>query len=425
MTIQMLYLLETPVGIALFNESTLISKMVYPSSHVAVESVKKLNAITDNSHTITDEIDSFLTKNLSPASDVNTLSPELVSLLRGKYKVNAVCQPDDEFRKLRTHAFKWFDLNKDVYNAMALRISHKLIHGVQSDVQVVSTLNTIEEMDKSINNRVMRIREWYSLHFPELNTVSDNFTYLKYIMEVGNRKDFLNINLIINDIDGINDGNINEPIMTNDIPENVRTMAANSMGVEITAHDVGKIKNNAQDILKDMKYRTSLLSYLKNKCQESFPSLFCLIGEVLMAKLIKKVGSISKLASMPSSTIQILGAEKAFNEAVKNMGNTPKYGIIFESKYISRASSEHKGRIARALSNKIALCARVDLQYSTSGDAQLLEFGKKTRIAMDKIVEKLEDHNKVEKKSTKMQKRKFISVKEYDQSRDGVKHQRK
>ena len=38
-----------------------------------------------------------------------------------------------------------------------------------------------------------------------------------------------------------------------------------------------------------------------------------------------------------SSTVQILGAEKALFRALKTRGNTPKYGLIFHSSFIGRA----------------------------------------------------------------------------------------
>merc|ERR1711981_1063989 len=60
-------------------------------------------------------------------------------------------------------------------------------------------------------------------------------------------------------------------------------------------------------------------------------------------------------------------------------GNTPKYGLIFHSSFISRASSKCKGRISRYLANKCALSARIDAfsEFVTA------EYGK----AMNKQVE--------------------------------------
>ena len=66
--------------------------------------------------------------------------------------------------------------------------------------------------------------------------------------------------------------------------------------------------------------------------------------------------------------MQILGAEKALFRALKSKGNTPKYGLIFHSTFIGRATAKNKGRISRYLANKCAMSARIDAfsDYITS-----------------------------------------------------------
>ena len=90
------------------------------------------------------------------------------------------------------------------------------------------------------------------------------------------------------------------------------------------------------------------------------PNLASLIGETVGSKLIAHSGSLVNLAKYPASTIQILGAEKALFRALKTKGKTPKYGLIFNSTFIGRASQPNKGRISRYLANKCAIAARVD-----------------------------------------------------------------
>jgi len=103
------------------------------------------------------------------------------------------------------------------------------------------------------------------------------------------------------------------------------------------------------------------------------PNTSSLIGEVVGARLINKAGSLISLAKYPASTIQILGAEKALFRALKSRkGNTPKYGLIFNSSFIGRAKPQDKGRISRYLSNKCAIAARIDAFYDYSTHA----FGK-------------------------------------------------
>ena len=45
---------------------------------------------------------------------------------------------------------------------------------------------------------------------------------------------------------------------------------------------------------------------------------------------------------------------------MKTRGNTPKYGLIYHSSHIGKASTQNKGRISRYLANKCAIASRID-----------------------------------------------------------------
>eukprot|EP01035_Chromulina_nebulosa_P037584 gene37584-50742_t len=107
-------------------------------------------------------------------------------------------------------------------------------------------------------------------------------------------------------------------------------------------------------------YRKQLFSYLEDKMAVVAPNLSSLIGETVAARLIQKAGSLTSLAKCPASTVQILGAEKALFRALKTKGNTPKYGLIYHSSFIGRASAKNKGRISRYLANKCSIASRID-----------------------------------------------------------------
>lgn len=76
--------------------------------------------------------------------------------------------------------------------------------------------------------------------------------------------------------------------------------------------------------------------------------------------MISRAGSLTNLAKLPASTIQILGAEKALFRALKTRTKTPKYGLLFHSSFIGRAVPKNKGRISRFLANKCAIASRID-----------------------------------------------------------------
>lgn len=88
------------------------------------------------------------------------------------------------------------------------------------------------------------------------------------------------------------------------------------------------------------------------------PNLTAILGESVGAKLLTHSGGLNNLSKLPSSTIQIMGAEKALFRAIKKRASTPKYGLLFNSTFITRATK--KGKMSRMLANKCALASRLD-----------------------------------------------------------------
>ncbi len=102
------------------------------------------------------------------------------------------------------------------------------------------------------------------------------------------------------------------------------------------------------------KLDSHLLSLVKKRC----PHLVSVSSHIIAARLIAAAGSLEKLACMPSSKIQVLGAEKALFRHLKTGSKPPKYGIIFF--HDSVLNSSDKGKAARRLASKIAIAARQD-----------------------------------------------------------------
>jgi nucleolar protein 56 len=78
------------------------------------------------------------------------------------------------------------------------------------------------------------------------------------------------------------------------------------------------------------------------------------------ARIISKAGSLARLATLPASTIQILGAEKALFRALKTGARPPKHGLLFQHPLIHSAPKWQRGKIARAVASKVAIAARID-----------------------------------------------------------------
>ena len=119
------------------------------------------------------------------------------------------------------------------------------------------------------------------------------------------------------------------------------------------------------------------------------PNLTALLGETIGAKLLTHAGGLNKLAKLPSSTIQILGAEKALFRAIKKKGSTPKYGLLFNSSYISRANQTSKGKISRMLANKCALASRLDHFLIKPSN----KFGVKFKEQLEERLQKPDDND--------------------------------
>jgi nucleolar protein 56 len=90
------------------------------------------------------------------------------------------------------------------------------------------------------------------------------------------------------------------------------------------------------------------------------PNLASQAGPVLAARLICRAGGLERLAEMPSSALQLLGAEKALFKHLCGHASSPKHGMIYRHPAVYGAPRRLKGRMARALAGKLAIAARVD-----------------------------------------------------------------
>ena len=90
------------------------------------------------------------------------------------------------------------------------------------------------------------------------------------------------------------------------------------------------------------------------------PNLTALLGPELAARLVAQAGGLDRLARLPSSTIQVLGAERAFFEHLRGRAPPPRHGLLFVHPAIQSAPRAERGKLARALAGKAAIAARLD-----------------------------------------------------------------
>merc|ERR1712139_578228 len=148
--------------------------------------------------------------------------------------------------------------------------------------------------------------------------------------------------------------------MGDDIAKEVRQAAEISMGTEITDEDMANIMTLCERVIELTEYRASLAEYLKLRMSAIAPNLTYMVGELVGARLISHAGSLMSLAKHPSSTVQILGAEKALFRALKTKKATPKYGLIYHASLVGQSAPKLKGKVSRVLAAKCSLSIRVD-----------------------------------------------------------------
>ncbi|MBI2084182.1 MAG: hypothetical protein HYT70_01015 [Candidatus Aenigmarchaeota archaeon] len=205
------------------------------------------------------------------------------------------------------------------------------------DNLIIHTVNAIDEIDRAINIFVERLREMYGLHFPEMDrAVADHEKFAKFVEKFGSKE-------------LIEDGDLKQ-------------LARHSMGMEFTKQDVEMSRTLAGNIVKLYEIRKFASNYLSNILKEIIPNFSALAGDIVAARLVAKAGGLERLARMPSSTIQLLGSEKALFRFLKSRkkSKSPKYGIIYNHPLIQNAPDEKRGKIARLLASKLSIAARID-----------------------------------------------------------------
>jgi len=167
----------------------------------------------------------------------------------------------------------------------------------------------------------------------------------------------------------------------------VKAAAETSMGTEITDEDLTNINTLAERVIELTEYRASLSEYLKLRMTAIAPNLTHMVGELVGARLISQAGSLMSLAKHPSSTVQILGAEKALFRALKTKKQTPKYGLIYHASLVGQSAPALKGKISRVLAAKLSLCSRVD----ALGDQVEPTLGREYKDYVEKRLATLEE----------------------------------
>lgn len=244
--------------------------------------------------------------------------------------------------------------------------------GERKDISIVQVIETLDTLKETISQFSSRLREWYGLHFPELTDkiIEDNIPLAEIVAKIGNRK------------------NYNKEIFQKQFEfkpwliDKLLDMSNKSMGADI---DLKMVKDFAGQILSMNNYRKRLESHLEDLMTTTAPNIQAIVGSLIGAKLIAKAGSLRKLAFMPASRIQLLGAETALYRHLKTGDKLPKHGLIFQWQQIRSNPPWIRGNIARLISGKLALAAKVDY---FSGDFIGDEYAREIEEKIEEIKKK-------------------------------------
>ncbi|WP_440953210.1 NOP5/NOP56 family protein [Methanococcoides sp. FTZ1] len=202
------------------------------------------------------------------------------------------------------------------------------------DMRIIQAVEALDDIDDVANVLSERLSEWYGLHFPELGLSSEELA--RFVKEHGARSNIPS----------------DDPMFEK---------ASSSMGAGLPPADEELVKQFASNICNLYDNRHSIEDSILRNMEEIAPNLTNIAGPLIGARLISMTGGLERLAQMPSSTVQVMGASRALFKHLRSRAPSPKHGLIFNHPLIKNSPWWQRGKIARALAAKISLACRTDV----------------------------------------------------------------
>lgn len=238
------------------------------------------------------------------------------------------------------------ELNEIIVEANIIK-TKKMLTGEKKEKILMRVVGVIDNLDKILNIFCEQLREWYGFYFPEAPKIIKSNEMFTRIVAEGKKE------------------NIKEA--------DIKKIAEKSVGMEFSDKDIENIKMFAESLLNFFNVRKKLDSYIKEIAEREMPNTTAITGHLLAARFVSMAGGLEKLARMPTSRIQLLGAEKALFRHMRTRAKAPKHGILFAHPYIQQAPKELRGKVARILASKISIAARMDFFSKEDKSKQLKE----------------------------------------------------
>ncbi|MBI4406454.1 hypothetical protein HY571_00910 [Candidatus Micrarchaeota archaeon] len=232
------------------------------------------------------------------------------------------------------------------------------------DLPVMQAVRSIDDLDQAKNVLYTRCLEWFRFNFPEID-VSNEEVFCRIVATFGKKENFEYNSL--SDICG--------EVKATELIE----QSGKSFGPEITEADAEALRRIASAALQLFEARKEIEKYVEQTSSAAFPNISILVEPLLAARLVTIAGGLERLAKMPGSTVQLLGAEKALFKHLRRGTNPPKHGVLFQCPLVRNAKEENRGKIARTLASKLVLAARADF-YSGNLIANKLKKDLEARI---------------------------------------------
>ncbi len=199
---------------------------------------------------------------------------------------------------------------------------------------LMEEVKAVDDLLRAGNLLVERLREWYALHAPEVTRrIGDAEELARLVADHGDAA------AVMQAIEATETTGTGTPLDDEDLVA-VQGFAAALRGIHTS--------------WRGLERRIETLM------AEVAPNIAAVAGPTIGARLIALAGGLHRLGTMPSGTIQTLGAETALFRHIKEGGPGPKHGILFQHPLVFQANRHHRGAISRALANQIALAARAD-----------------------------------------------------------------
>jgi nucleolar protein 56 len=357
------------LGIAAFDQSgSLIASRKFED---AIRSYRLLK-----SGAVPEEIRQFIEK-LRPFDSITVNDASVAAMLR-QAGLNSQLMPEDQQQWIQGSKpdfiikASFADNSEEAMQrlrgfAISLSSSRVKEASERLDLHIIQSINALDELDKIINTVGARLREWYGLHFPELdNLIQSLIAYAEIVSRAGMRQ---NITAEILQGAGMQDKKV----------EVILDAARRSKGGDMTPENLAIVKRLADQVISQSDLRRVLADHVEVAMETVAPNVKELLTVTVGARIIAKAGSLARLATLPASTIQVLGAEKALFRALKTGARPPKHGLLFQHPLVHSAPKWQRGKIARAVASKVAIAARIDY-YRHAGKDTTIQDRLNTRL---------------------------------------------